>query len=104
MNAQLTAGIQGSPSNWQGVVRDGKRVVWCCGHCHSNRDNSTLYNYSARDCAKGALWVAQATDVEIAEKRKTYAHSTHRYAAVSVKILEHNLACLAGFPAIDRAA
>jgi hypothetical protein len=36
---------------YQGVILDGKTVVWQCEHLHRNRDMSPGIRQSARDCA-----------------------------------------------------
>jgi hypothetical protein len=36
---------------YKGVLRDGKTIVWECGHLHRNRDMSPGIRQSARDCA-----------------------------------------------------
>jgi hypothetical protein len=54
-------GTSGHAGGWHGVIRNAKgAVVWTCPHCHTNRDQSTRSNYSARACADAHL--AAATD------------------------------------------
>lgn len=58
--AQLKPGTRLHPESnvghWEGVLRDGKRVVWTCGHLHTCRDqDSRRLGKAARRCAEEAL-------------------------------------------------
>lgn len=51
----LRATYRGKPGSWEAVIKDGKRVVWACGHAHHNRDHSTNAHVSAGDCGATLL-------------------------------------------------
>lgn len=61
--ADLKVGVTGGPGAWVGVLRGPKRrVLWSCGHTHVNRDMTTTWNVSARDCAAVVLDAIQNDD------------------------------------------
>lgn len=73
--AKAQAGVTGHARAWQGVIRVDGKVVWNCGHTHTNRDNWGSWNgKSARSCARGVLYHATSSADEFA-KVKAYAHS-----------------------------
>jgi hypothetical protein len=54
--ATLRASYRQRGQNWEGVVKDGKRIVAECGHSHHNRDQSTGWSGTcAMDCARKLL-------------------------------------------------
>lgn len=54
------AGTTGSARSWQGVIRVNGKIVWTCGHHHTNRDQSSWTNgRSALSCARVCLDIAQ---------------------------------------------
>ena len=47
---------QAVDGDWIGVLRDGKVIVWECGHLHRNRDHySRMHGKAACSCANDEL-------------------------------------------------
>jgi hypothetical protein len=43
-------------NNYEGVVRQRRKVIWACGHVHRNRDTTTIVSgMSALECAERHL-------------------------------------------------
>jgi hypothetical protein len=64
----------------EGVIRDGKAVVFACGHGHRNRDQSTgLNGRSARDCVTLLVRCARFPGV-VDQVRRDILSGPQRYA------------------------
>jgi hypothetical protein len=48
-------GDRGDGGWYEGVLRDGRKITWRCGHLHHNRDNSSPARPAARGCAAKEL-------------------------------------------------
>lgn len=48
-------GDRGDGGWYEGVLRDGKAIVWRCGHSHKTRDCWYPTRPSAKDCAQAEL-------------------------------------------------
>ena len=82
----LREGYRGHTQSWEGVIKQGSKVVWACGHRHHNRDIATTRHSSARSCAWLMLQLVTNSDYLPALRRwaplnnDPKAHETLRIA------------------------
>jgi hypothetical protein len=61
--AALRIGTRIDGDSYEGVLRDGRRIVASCGHRHHNRDESSATNgISARHCIRSLVLAARNPD------------------------------------------
>lgn len=74
----LRASVTGRPRCWTGVIRDGRKVVWSCGHQHPNRDQQSMTNgRPAYECSNMVLFAVEHRDDamrRLAAMERSYPH------------------------------
>lgn len=92
----LTASVAGSSRRWSGVIREGRKVVWSCGHAHANRDQRTnASGMPARECVNlvfGAVVDRDQTTRLIAAMEKSTPHLYAREHFIHTENLRRALA------------
>jgi hypothetical protein len=85
----LRVSHRGGPGGYMGVIKEGKRVVWECGHWHHNRNQSTYTNGESATACAGLMMALVRDPAYLNTMRKwamNYGRSPRDYQAV--KILE----------------
>lgn len=92
----LTASVTGSARHWTGVLREGRKVVWSCGHVHTNRDQQSRTNgRPAHECAHMVLAAVVDRDKAVRQIAAMERSTPHLYARehhIHTERMKHALA------------
>lgn len=73
-STDLRIGTRRADDRYEGVLRDGTKIVLACGHRHHNRDESSRTNgRSARHCIRALVMAARFPEFADSERRAMLA-------------------------------
>lgn len=86
----LRSSVTGSENHWQGCIRYKNKVIWSCGHSHTNRDQSTQTSgQCASDCARNVLKYAQMDDAQLAQHQRDMEPFDNRWITNPREVYAH---------------